>query len=490
MTRRLRYLASTAGAAALIAAAVTGAVASDKGPLHDLVRTHVRHTTVNGALSVSNVLRVQSNASVYGHLYAHNAEQIWKGLLVRTDGITVQSGGIKSDSLAVAGPIQAQQATIQGNLQAGTLQSTGAISGTSLTLSQGASLQGKLTANGVDGGAGGLTTTGKLTGNGVDAGGGGLTTSGAITAASLTASGNLSAATLNTTGSIVAGGNLSAANLTVTGNVNFSNATVTGLSLSSLNLQSLSVPSLTLGSTSATATPLTLSANGQTAQLSVNQNGAFTAPSLALGTTSTSSPVLTLNGNGHTAAFGVDSSGNITTSTGLTIAGNLSMTGSFSAATLVGSTLQAPNPSNSNSPGALTLTGSSVTVNGNTTHFGNLTVAGGNDLIFSTAPTSSGTAATHILRAGDLDVAGTVTVTVSAGNASGSQSVTFAQPYTTAPVVTVTAGEDPNPNGTAPKVWVTDLSNNGQYTGFVIHVALPANAPSAVNVPYNYHVIG
>src|SRR5436305_965114 len=116
MRAKLRFVVPFVGAGALLASAFTGALASRPGPFQDYSRSGaVKSFTVGGRLTVTDVLRVQKNTSVYGKLYAHGGEQIWTGLLVH-------NGGIKSDSLEVTGPIQVQSATISGNLQAATIQ--------------------------------------------------------------------------------------------------------------------------------------------------------------------------------------------------------------------------------------------------------------------------------------------------------------------------------------------------------------------------------
>ncbi len=489
MTTGMKYALSVLAAGVLVLTGSSAALAGHPAPIGTLERANVHHTTVNGALTVTNVLRVQANSSVYGHLYAHNGAQVWSGLLVRTGGLSVVSGGIKSDSLDLSGPLQAGQVTVSGNLQAG------AISGSSLSLSGG----------GTFGGA--LATTGRVSGNGVDAGAGGVTTTGAISGSSLSAGGGvISGGSLTTSGDITSGGKLTASSLSVSGNVDFTGANVTGLSVSNLNLQNATLQSLNLGAQSSTTSPLTLNQNGQSLQLGVDQSGFLLARGLSLGTQSSfSGNELTLNGNGHSSQLGVDVNGNLTVSSGLAVAGtlaannlalgsNLSVGGTLTVSGpqgLVTSQVQAPVPSGSSAAGPLTLQGSSITLVGNTRQNGSFTIGGGNNLNLSVANGSGGVSASHIISAGDTDVAGTATVTVGTGG-SGSASVSFSQPYASPPIITVTAASDPAPGtSVAPKVWISlNPSSAGPYTGFTIHYA-SSNAPLAVEtIPYYYHVIG
>ncbi|MGH2442346.1 MAG: hypothetical protein ACRDFX_04190 [Chloroflexota bacterium] len=480
-------IVTLSGAALLSSPAISGAFASHAVPFANLSRSNIHHSTVNGALTVTNVLRVQKNASVYGHFYAHNGAQVWQGLLVRTKGLTVQSGGIKSDSLEISGPLQAQQAAISGNLQAG------ALSATSLSLTGGATIGGP------------LGVTGKLTGVGVDGGAGGLTTTGAVTASSVD-SGSLSASSANLN------------NLAVTGNVNFSNATVTGLNLSSLGLTSLTFPTLNVGSPSSQTPPLNVSENGQTAQVGVDSNGnlttrgfnaaAATLQKLSLGLSAGTTAPLSLDENGRSATLGVDPNGNLTlggvSASSLNDSGTLSVGGSAGiqgGLTVSGSSgvttgsVQAPNGNNGNSPGALSLSGGPISLSGDTSVNGAFQIANANDLSLSTVSSGGATGNSHIVAGGATDVAGTVSVQVPGGQtsiAAASASVSFRKPYGTPPVIVVTAQGDPAPGFvSAPKIWTTSQLQNGVYTGFVLTYVPPAQvAGSGYTVTYAYHVIG
>lgn len=402
MRNRTLVVVSVLGACALGVSAFSGAWASPPSPLRNMIQPGARNVTFQGRVTVNNVLRVRKNTSVYGHAYAHNDLQVWQGLLVHT-------GGIKADSLDISGPAQMQSADVAGVLQAG------AISGTSLSVGGAASVGGTLTANG------------KITGNGFDAGTGGLTTSGNITASSL------SATLINDSGALTAN------SLTVTGNVNFSGATVTGLSPNGGTF-----PSLTIGSPAATTAPVTISANGHTTQVGVDSAGALTL-------------------------------GDLSTSGNVTVGGSSGVTTSL---------VQGPPPSGGSNPGPLSLQGSAISLAGNTT------LANGSDLRLST----SGNSASHIVAGNDADVAGTVSVHVAQGqtpSTESTKSVVFAQPYTLVPTITVTPIADPAPGSTAaPKVWVTVTQGAGSYTGFTLHYAPGATADSAHDIPFDYHVIG
>ncbi|MGH2442349.1 MAG: hypothetical protein ACRDFX_04205 [Chloroflexota bacterium] len=96
---------------------------------------------------------------------------------------------------------------------------------------------------------------------------------------------------------------------------------------------------------------------------------------------------------------------------------------------------------------------------------------------------------------GATDVAGTVSVQVSGGQiaiSATSAPIPFRKPYSTAPVIVVTAQGDPAPGFvSAPKIWTTSQLQNGVYTGFVLNYVPPATvAGSGYTVTYAYHVIG
>jgi hypothetical protein len=455
MKKGSKLIVPIVGAGALMTSVVSGAVASRSPGFHEFIRNAVKSYTVNGKLTVTNVLRVNKNQSVYGRQYAHGGLQVWKGVTVTNGGMTVTSGGVTADTLSVKGALSAASATLAGNLQTGTLQS-GAINGSTLALT------GAATVGGV------LNSAGRITGNGIDAGSGGLTTTGNVagagfSASSITDSGALSAGSLTTSGSLSAG---SAAfnNLQVGGTVNFTNATITGLNLSSLNLGASNLSSLTLGNTSSSSAPLNLGANGKTIPVGVNSNGALTIDNLAVNSS------VAIGGNAS-------------------VAGNLVVGGTGG---LNSSVLTAPTPSGSSTPGALALTGSTITLNGNVVHNGNTTLAQGKDLILSTG---SGVA-THLTATGDTDVAGTLSVTppanvTSPGPAVATVQYNFIEPYTSAPNVVVTAAGNPLQGAQVPAVWVTlNVNSSSQYTGFIVHYQVPSTGATPATVTYNYHVIG
>lgn len=457
MKNGLKLIVPVLGAGALITSVFSGALASQPPAPREFVKNAVKSYTVNGKLTVTDVLRVNKNQSVYGRQYAHGGLQVWKGVSVTNGGLTVTSGGVTADALNVKGALSAASATLAGNLQTGTLQS-GAINGSTLALTGAATIGGAMNA------------AGKITGNGLDAGTGGLTTTGNVagagfSASSITDSGALSAGSVTTSGSLSAGSG-AFSNLQVSGNVNFSNATVTGLNLSNLNLGGSTLSSLTVGNTSSSSAPLNLGANGKSIALGVNSNGALTIDNLLLNSG------LTANGN---AAIG----------------GNLSVLGTGG---ITSSALSAPIPSGSSAAGALALTGSTITLNGNVVQNGNTTLSQGKDLILSIG---SGVA-THVIAAGDADVAGTISVTPPPSLSSeGGTTVTvnFTKPYTTVPNVVVTAASNPNQGSSlsvVPSVWVTPNLNGstGQYTGFTLHYQVSSTTASPVSVTYNYHVIG
>ncbi len=477
-----RVALTALGIGALAMSVATDAMASRPVHISDLMRSHAR-TTVNGNLTVTNVLHVNKNTSVYGKLYAHGGMQVYKGMLVRNGGITVAQGGVKSDSLVVTGPLQAMSANVNGNVQAAELVSSGSITGSSLQLTGGATVGGKLTASG-----------------GLDTG------TGAITAGSLT-----------TTGDVTTRGNLSATgatftNLAVAGAVNFGGATVTGLNLSNVNLANATLSALNLGSPSSTAAPLNISQNGQTAQLGVDSSGALAVRSLSagtanvgslsLGSTTSTTSALSLSANGHTNQISVDANGNLSVG-GLAVQGGINATGNLvlgggltinSTAGIIASNIQAPNAANTTTPGALSLQGNTITLSGNTTSVGNLTVGNGSDLVLS-APSSTSNPGSHIIANGASDVAGSLIASVGPSTAPGTDiqvNVSFRKAYTSNPIVVVTSVGDPSPGTlTAPKVFVSINGSNGAYTGFTLHyIPAATTSSSGSTVTYDYHVIG
>jgi hypothetical protein len=442
MSKGLKLVVPVIGAGALLTSVFSGALASHPPASRQFVGNAAKSFTVNGRLTVTDVLRVNKNQSVYGRQYAHGGLQVWKGM-------TVTNGGVTADSLNVKGALSAASATLSGNLQTGTLQA-GTMNGSTLALTGAATIggvvnaAGRITGNGLDAGTGGLTTTGNVAGAGFSASS--ITDSGSLSAGSVTTSGALSAASA------------AFGSLQVAGNVNFTGATVTGLNLGSVNLGGSTLTTLNVGSTSSSTAPFNLSSNGKTIALGVNGAGALTTDSLAVNSG------LTVGGN---SAF----------------AGNVAVGGSGG---LTSSLVTAPNTSGTTTPGPLTLTGSAITLTGNTT-FGQ-----GKDLIFTTG---SG-AATHITAGGDTDVAGTLSVTppanvTSPGPAVATAQYNFTEPYTSAPVVVVTAAGNPMQGSQLPAVWVTlNVNSSNQYTGFILHYQVPSTGASPTAVTYNYHVIG
>jgi hypothetical protein len=426
----------------------SSALASGPSSFHGLARAQAKNQTINGKLTVTDVLRAKKNESVYGHFYAHNSAQVWNGLLIH-------NGGIKTDALDDAGALAAGSATITGNLSAGQI-SAGAISGSTLTTTGAATIGGALSAAGL------------ISGNGFNAGSGNVTTtglaaSGQITAGSVSSSGALSAGSIATTGALTAG-NATLQNLTVGGNVNFAGATVSGLNISSLNG---TLAALSLGVATSTASPLNLNENNKTASLGVDSNGNLTfGPALVGGS--------------------------------LGVAGNLTVGGS-NGVTATG--LTAPTTSNSSTLGALSLNGGTIGLNGPVTATSGLTLSNGGDVTLSSNNTSH---ASHVTAAGDRDVAGTATVNIPNSTAAGTDiatlagsgtTVPFTQVYTSMPIVTLTATSLTSPaTAGAPKVWVTPNPGGtaGTFTGFTIHYVptTDVTATGHYSVSYNYIVVG
>lgn len=448
MSKGLKLIVPMAGAGALMTSVFSGALANHPPAPHEFIGNSAKSFTVNGKLTVTDVLRVNKNQSVYGRQYAHGGLQVWKGL-------TVTNGGVTADSLSVKGALSAASATLSGNLQTGTLQ-VGTMNGSTLALTGAATIGGALNA------------AGRITGNGLDAGTGGLTTTGNVagtgfSASSITDSGALSAGSVSTSGALSAG-SAAFGSLQVAGNVNFTGATVTGLNLGSLNLGGSTLSSLNVGNTSNSTAPFNLSSNGKTIALGVNGNGALTTDSLAVNSG------LTVGGNA-------------------TLAGNLALGGGGGLTT---SLVTAANASGTSTPGPLVLNGSTITLNGNVVHNGNTMLGQGKDLNFTTG---SG-AATHITAGGDTDVAGTLTVSPTSNTASANPDIrstqyNFVEPYTSAPVVVVTPASNPAQGVLIPAVWVSlNVNSSNQYTGFILHFQTAATVANPSTVTFNYHVIG
>lgn len=458
MFQRIKLAASLVGAGALVASVFSDALASQPSPLHDQASAHRKDYTVKGRLTVTDVLRVQKNISVFGNFYAKQKAEVDKGLLVKN--------GLKSDNLEVTGGTKLGDVTSSGNLQAGTLTSSGSISGASLALTGAATVGGTLAA------------TGRISANGVDAGAGGLTTSGTLNAASLTTTGTVAAGNITATGiadtgtlsagSISSAGTLTAGaatftNVTATGAVDLSKATVTGLSLSNLSgTGALSLQSLTLGTVNSTATtgPLTLlGANNASASLGVNSSGALTANTLSLATNLNVGGAAVVGGdlsvNGATGVIANGIRALPTTAGGNTlgtltlkganvdVAGNLAVSGNFSLAgtsTFALSNLVAPNASGTTTPGPLGLQGSTITLTGNVVHTG-ATALNGNTTLGSTSDLIAAPSS-HIVAGGNKDLAGTVNASIPTGSTANAPvtagSVTFTRSYGSTPVVVVT----------------------------------------------------
>lgn len=458
MRKYVTYVASVAGAAALVGTVLTNAFAGAPDPIHTLAKANrAKQYNVAGNLEVKGVMRVDKNNSVYGTLYAHHAEQVWQGLLVH-------SGGVNSDSLKVTGSAEMQSAIVDGNLQAnGTLNVTGAA-----TLNSTLNVNGKVTSNGLDAGAGGITTAGSIQGGGVTATS--VTDSGALTAQSISSASTLTAGSISTSGTLSAG-QTTVTGLTATGTVNLSNATVT-------------LPQALLNS-------LTVSPSAIQQALSGTTLAALNVGTLNLGSTGTTSAPLILAANGKSATVGVDQYGNLT-APGLNV-GNLTVTGSVSlpaSGTLTASTIQGPPTSTTNTtPGTVTLQGTGINLNGTTT------LTNGSDLQL----TSNGVSTSHILANSDRDVTGLLTININQVVPGSTTSVTytFAKPYTTLPIVVVTpeglAGTttDPAPGvASMPKVWVSVIQSGAQYTGFTLYYVFQQGQTQGSTINFGYHVFG
>jgi hypothetical protein len=501
MTRTWKYVLAAVSAGALAGSAASTAFAGRPAAPQPL--------SVGGNLTVGGIAKFNGNVNVAKKpLYMHGGGQVWtsftdhgtmtvaNGATIQKGGLKVSSGGIATDTLVVDTSMKAADAEITGNLSAGPAQFTGPVSGTSFTAAGSGTTGGSLTlSNGSNNVT--LTNTGNST----------ISTTGNISAANLTATGTFSAANLSTNGSVTAGSvvdngtlqaqaiatagavqaqsvtatgtvqgnavnagsmtvtnavNANTANLTnlkVTGAIDFTNATVTGLTLGNLGG---SVSTLTVGATSANTPPLSVSENGQTAQVGVNGSGAVTVNNLNVGT------ALQVGGAG-TVTGNLTVGGSLTLNNGLSLPGNTTTTGLL-ASEITGTLV-------SSNPGPLSINSSALTINAPTTALNTVTLAGGSNLALSTGSS----VASHIIANGDTDVSGTLTVPISGGPLY-SASYTFTQTYSSTPVVVVTP-VSPSATDVGPiRYWVTPHAGS-----FTITVG---GSPSVPNVTFDYVVIG
>lgn len=203
----------------------------------------------------------------------------------------------------------------------------------------------------------------------------------------------------------------------------------------------------------------------------------------------------TVNGGLDTGTGGL-TTGSINDTGPASVKGNQSISGSLSVAGSSGITaarLQGPTVAGGNGPGALSLQGSAIALNGD------MALLGGSDLALSAG---SGATASHIVANGDTDVSGSVTVNVPAGSAAGTAataSYSFRKNYASEPSVTLTPVGDPAPGSNSmPKYWVVLVtgSSGGStvYTGFDVHfvtpVAIPDSPSAGFNAQFDYHVVG
>ncbi|HEX8918386.1 MAG TPA: hypothetical protein VF898_07780, partial [Chloroflexota bacterium] len=348
MVHMPRVVIASFGAAALAGGVFTNAMASQPHPFYGLTKVTGKSYVVAGNLNVNGILHANQNESVYGHFYAHNGAQVWKSFIVRTGGMQILSGGLKTDALTVTGtsPVTFQNAAVTNALQAGS------ISAGSLAVTSGATVAGKLTVSGgIDAGGSAISTTGALSAGSVTTGtlntsGNVNTGTGTITTGGIQDNGNLTANSIATSGAITAN-----AGAVFKGTVDFSQATVTGLQTGGIGSN---FTTLTVGTNGATNPPFTLTANNHSTTLGVTTSG-----QLALGPISETGD-LAVSGNG---AF----------------TGNLAVSGSGGVTTSV---VSAPAGTN-NSLTALTLQGNGINLNGTTS------LQSGSDLVLPGSPSAS-----------------------------------------------------------------------------------------------------
>jgi len=335
MSKRLSIGVSGLAAAALAVSAFSGAFASAPSAAHEFAAA-LKTFRFNGNIKSNGTVHANKNLSSGGRVYAHGGAQVWKGLLVQN--------GIKTDGLDVTGVVNAQSATVTGNLQAG------AIAGNSLSLTGGATVGGTLSTSGL------LTAAG-----GIDAKSGTITTTGALTADSGTFAHSVTAGSLSTLGTLSAGA-ATVTGLTVTGPVNFSNAQInfTGAQVTGLNGTSGgSANTLSVGTSTGTSSPLTILENSKSSTIGVDTSG-----NLVLGpitTTSLAAPSTGVNVNNSGSQSALAISGNpinLTSNTNLTGGSDLTLgTGTNTASHLVAN-------GNTDLAGTVTLNVSNATIAG------------------------------------------------------------------------------------------------------------------------------
>lgn len=353
---------------------------------------------------IDHHLRVGGATDFKGRVFAQQGLRVRHGLNI--DTLTALGSAQIGGSMAVAGTL-----TSNGlNGGAGAISTTGALQAGSLTLSGAATVTGGLTVNGTSTlqganiGAGGLQVSGPLNATGglqvtgtINASNG-LQVNGALSAGSGSFNGAIAAPTATFTHLAIASG----------GTVDFGGATLTNVNLSS------TATSLTLQSASEGGTngfhPLTITQAGKTATLSVSSAG-----------------YLTVNGVGLAAA-------------------TAGISGNLSAGSLTTSTITSPNAITLDAPTVMTT--------------GNFKVGGSGHLL------------------GTHDMRGTCTAGASTSIVNSCQ-VGFSQAYGAPPIVVVT------PTNVDPAV-VTGWSVQSSTGGFTISFRVS----SAGTYTFNYIVEG
>src|SRR5438270_666954 len=107
---------SVVGAFGLVASVLTTAFAGHPPDLHAVVSAK-SGPTLRGNVTVTGNLKLRKGLDVTGLSLARGGEQV-------SNGLSVLSGGIMTDSEKVTGTLQAQSAIVSQNLQATDLQAS------------------------------------------------------------------------------------------------------------------------------------------------------------------------------------------------------------------------------------------------------------------------------------------------------------------------------------------------------------------------------
>ncbi|MGH2447159.1 MAG: hypothetical protein ACRDFS_00925 [Chloroflexota bacterium] len=315
-------------------------------------------------LHILGQLRVDGVTDLHGHLRVRRGMKVTDGII--TDNLTASGPVAIGGSLAVTGAASSNGLNAGG----GAVTTTGALQGGSLAITGNSSVAGSLS----------VTSNASV--------GGGLQLSGDLQGSTASFSGGLAAGAISSPAISSDSGTFTRLNVPAGGTVNFSNASVQGLNLSTVGLNSLSISNGQAGGPGGRQA-LTISQAGQTASLSVAQGNLLTVAGGGLGTPS------------------------------LDVLNNAQIGGQLTVGKLY-------------NPTDLLLLGPTVST------AGNLAVGAGGNFVLE----GNGNNQTHIIS--DHDTSGQCSAPAATTGTTLSCSVTFSKAYASAPnIVASPAGNDP-----------------------------------------------